>query len=190
MNFINLPRHRRLIKIPAIRLIGETHIGYDPVLDATMAELPYAGKKHSLIMLLPGKIGEFTSNALPSLENKLNSYTWSGLLKKMLSLEAEIEAPIFSHISHLNLTSTLRDLGLEPLFSNSDFSGINGLQDLSLGDAYQVNSITVKRSLNSKIPVHKQLRPKISFNRDFLYIVRHNPTGLILHIGKYVNPLE
>ena len=33
---------------------------------------------------------------------------------------------------------------------------------------------------------HKQ--PTVTFDRAFMYVVRHNPTGLILHIGRYLDP--
>ena len=29
---------------------------------------------------------------------------------------------------------------------------------------------------------------KVHFNRQFLYVVRHNPTGLVLYIGRYYKP--
>ena len=28
----------------------------------------------------------------------------------------------------------------------------------------------------------------VTFDRAFMYVVRHNPTGLILHIGRYLDP--
>ena len=31
---------------------------------------------------------------------------------------------------------------------------------------------------------------RLSFNRAFLYAVRHNPTGLLLMVGRYVHPVE
>ena len=35
---------------------------------------------------------------------------------------------------------------------------------------------------------NEDIHRKIVFNRAFLYAVRHNPTGLLLMIGRYVHP--
>ena len=61
MEFINLPRARRLIPVPSQSWSGTFNAGYDDGLDATAVELPYKGGDLSLILILPGKISEFVT---------------------------------------------------------------------------------------------------------------------------------
>lgn len=39
-----------------------------------------------------------------------------------------------------------------------------------------------------RIDENEQDLQKIVFNRAFLFAVRHNPTGLLLTIGRYIHP--
>ena len=59
LDFINLPRGRRLVPVPSLAWTGTFNAGYDEDLGATAVELPYRGGELSLILLLPGKISEF-----------------------------------------------------------------------------------------------------------------------------------
>ena len=59
LEFINLPRARRLIPVSSMKWSGTFKAGYDPVLDATSVEVPYSGNDLSLILILPGRISEF-----------------------------------------------------------------------------------------------------------------------------------
>ena len=47
-----------------------------------------------------------------------------------------------------------------------------------------------KRSQDTmpRIDENEQDLQKIVFNRAFLFAVRHNPTGLLLTIGRYIHP--
>ena len=59
MEFINLPRGRRLVPVPSLSWTGTFNAGYDEDLGATAVELPYQDGELSLILALPGKISEF-----------------------------------------------------------------------------------------------------------------------------------
>ena len=61
MDFINLPRSRRLVPVSSLSWTGTFNAGYDPELEATAVELPYQDGEFSLILLLPGKISEFVT---------------------------------------------------------------------------------------------------------------------------------
>ena len=61
MEFINLPRARRLVPVTALTWSGTFNAGYDPSLDTTAAEIPMTGGELSLVMMLPGKISEFVT---------------------------------------------------------------------------------------------------------------------------------
>ena len=63
MDFINLPRGRRLVPVPSLAWTGTFNAGYDEDLGATAVELPYQGGELSMILLLPGKISEFITGS-------------------------------------------------------------------------------------------------------------------------------
>merc|ERR1719412_3177175 len=125
MNFINLPvafRGRRLIQVPCGSInTKKLNAGYDPTLDATMAELPYKGGKFSLILVLPGKQTEFIAGGLSRIESRLNSTLWNGLLRRMSPHNIDFKMPFFRHrsvISHLK--DAFVEQEMESAFSQDD----------------------------------------------------------------------
>ena len=74
MNFINLPRGRRLVPVPAASLRANLNVCYHPEMDLTATEIPLArsGRDLSLILILPGKQAEFVAGGLGRLEDKIN----------------------------------------------------------------------------------------------------------------------
>ena len=74
MNFINLPRGRRLVPVPAASLKANLNACYHPEMDLTAAELPLAGNGSdlSLILILPGRQADFVAGGLGRLEDKIN----------------------------------------------------------------------------------------------------------------------
>ena len=94
MNFINLPRGRRLVPVPAASLKANLNACYHPEMDLTAAELPLAGNDSdlSLILILPGRQADFVAGGLGILEDKINlgresvqcSYVYVMLLQYIL----------------------------------------------------------------------------------------------------------
>jgi hypothetical protein len=50
-------------------------------------------------------------------------------------------------------------------------------------DLYQLPPLLALRPRQARLPDN----PRLRFDRPFLYMVRHNPTGMILHMGRF-NP--
>ena len=71
MEFINLPRARRLVPVSAQAWSGTFNAGYDPSLDTTAAEIPFTGGELSLVMMLPGKISEFVTGTIEILTTRM-----------------------------------------------------------------------------------------------------------------------
>ena len=100
----------------------------------------------------------------------------------------------------------LMDMGMEDAFSSgvANFQGVNGGNDLWLTEFSQLNQIKVsgdtplprsrrrvlsRRFLRSQNSRQLQSREyKLHFERQFMYAVRHNPSGMILQIGRYYVP--
>jgi len=228
MNFINLPRGRRLVPVPAASLRANLRVCYHPEMDLTAAELPLAsGGDFSLILILPGKRAEFVAGGLGQLEHKMNLENWNTLMRSLHPVNVDLKLPLFSHRSAIELNDTLAAMGVKDAFnSTADFSGINGGRDLRLSSFQQLTEFVIdegghaevaaaeeevkKRSLWRLFDFNNGRRKRgksgrqheqedddddhdehfyeIHFNRQFLYVVRHNPTGLLVYIGRYYQP--
>ena len=204
MEFINLPRSRRLVSTPSLEWTDQFKVGYEKDLDATAVEIPYADNDISLILLLPGKVSEFVVNGLDDIERKLDTKSWEQLLRTFVIRNLEMHVPLIKTHSVINMNETLISLGLKDSFSDeADFSGINGAKDLKLSSFFQVNEFALekftskRRKRNTSDKVLSFLRSQrqaetyqLHFERQFMYVVRHNPTGLLLFIGRYQHPDE
>lgn len=58
-------------------------------------------------------------------------------------------------------------------------------RNLPIYDDHEHWTTNVQEQLVSKTQVED--RPRLKLDQPFLYFVRHNPTGLILHMGRF-NP--
>ena len=104
INFINLPRGRRLVSVPGALLNGQSLMaGYHPVVDATSVELPYSHPDLSLILVLPGKPKEFVIGGLKKLEEKLSAENLVGLTRNLSHLPVDIKVPTFHHTATMDL---------------------------------------------------------------------------------------
>ena len=180
-------------------------------MDVTATEIPYTNNELSLILLLPGKQTEFVAGGLKHLEDKLNVRNWNSLMKCFVPLNIDLQLPVFSHRSQLELKQTLLGLGIVNAFkkANANFRGINGVSDLYLSSFAQISEFVLDHGELENKEQNKQRSAKIlmdilsnrqarqnenvyrmQFNRQFLYLVRHNPSGAILHIGRYYQPAE
>ena len=243
MNFINLPRGRRLVPVPAATAkFDSLSAAYHSQLDVTAAEVPFEGGDLSLILILPGKQSEFIAGGLGRMEGKLDVEAWNSLMKSFQPLKADLKLPMFRHRSPIELKDTFVQMGVSSAFDkqSADFSGVNGGRDLFLTSFQQLTEFAVdgrdvelietkKRSARSRSrrspwslfgtssrrrkrknrqqdedhhhhhhhphpdPGHgdgsdDEPEYRLHFNRQFLYVLRHNPTGLVLFIGRYYQP--
>ena len=92
---------------------------------------------------------------------------------------------------------TLIELGMENSFQReaADFSGINGHRGLSVSTFQQLTNFRlVGETANEETPESAGTeagdpgRFTMSFERQFLFVVRHKSTGLLTTIGRYYKP--
>ncbi|KAI5706936.1 hypothetical protein M8J75_012717 [Diaphorina citri] len=171
----------------------------------------------SSVYVLPGQQGQVApGDGLARLEQRLieTSYRrggWSRLLRSLLKRPGlELQLPRFSHRSVLNVTATLQRMGLKDVntFSTCAEENIGARHHI---ETFPVSAQRVGRAetfpatppdssdiLGSDTYGHLPLNlrprqgripdaPRLRFDRPFLYLVRHNPTGMILYMGRF-NP--
>ena len=141
----------------------------------------------------------------------MNEKTWEGLMRSFVPQQLELEVPHISSHSVLNLNQSFASLGLQSSFSDqADFSGISGGKNLRISSFLQANKFQFEdnsrqrreadvvearvekvdsvRSLLLRRQTRQNQVYQLSFEREFMYVVRHNPTGLIVYIGRFHQP--
>ncbi|NLO90498.1 MAG: serpin family protein [Elusimicrobia bacterium] len=163
---------------------------------AQVLELPYKGGEASLLVALPEK-----GKTLGELEKAMNSELlgqWQAALK---SREVNVYLPKFKAATFIDLIDALKPLGLNaPFGPSADFSAISAEGGLFISKALQkafveVNEEGTEAAATTAITFSKTAmigdanRP-VYFRADhpFLYILRHNPTGAILFMGRVDDP--
>jgi serpin B len=156
--------------------------------------LPYAGGDLSMVVLLPEN-----PDGLSALETELSAEKLGRWINALSSSEMRVHFPKFRAESSLNLPQTMQALGMIDAFSPSraDFSGMTALNDLFISDAMhkafvEVNEEGTEAAAATGIVMKVRSTPVSppSFRADhpFLYLVRHDPTGTILFMGRMSDP--
>ncbi len=163
-----------------------------------LLELPYAGGDFSMIVLLPDEI-----EGLPKLESQLNSEAlqrWTSALRKRG--DVRVTLPRFRTTREFQLNNALAGLGMSTAFNPdlADFSGMNGNRELFISAVLHkafvdVNEEGTEAAAATGVVVGVRSAPADEppvFRADhpFLFLIRDTRSGVILFLGRVVNPLE
>jgi serpin B len=163
-------------------------------------ELPYAGGKLSMVVLLPTKV-----DGLAALEKSLSKERLKNWLASMSKQKVEVYLPRFRMTRTLSLGDTLAGMGMPDAFDQdrADFRGISNSGpplhiSLVLHRAFvevqeagtEASAATlVEMSMAMAPPPGIEVRPPV-FRADhpFLFLIRENRTGSILFMGRVTDP--
>ncbi|NWI57841.1 OVALX protein, partial [Calyptomena viridis] len=157
-------------------------------------ELPYATGELSLVVLLPDDV-----SGLEQLENKINFEKlteWTSL-SVMEKKRVKVYLPRMKLEEKYNLTSVLTALGMADLFSPvANLSGISSAERLKVSEAIHEASMEVteegtEAADSSVVTGDIQHSPEFEeFRADhpFLFLIKHNPSNMILFFGRYYSP--
>src|SRR5262249_22279470 len=142
--------------------------------DSQMLEVPYKGKRLSMLILLPAKGG-----TLASLETKLTPYNLARWLEDMTSRKVILTLPKFKLTAEFELKKTLSAMGMPTPFdmNRADFPGINGRKDLYIYEVVHkafvdVNELGTEAAAATAVVIReKSLPPRISVDRPFLFLL-------------------
>ncbi|NWQ67663.1 OVALX protein, partial [Neopipo cinnamomea] len=157
-------------------------------------ELPYASGELSLLVLLPDDISD-----LEQLENKisfdkLTEWTSSSVMEKK---RVKMYLPRMKIEEKYNLTSVLTALGMIDLFSPSaNLSGISSAESLKISEAIHEAYMEVTEEgteVTGSAVVTEDIQDFSEFeefraDHPFLFLIRHNPSNMILFFGRYCSP--
>ncbi|MGB7538042.1 MAG: serpin family protein [Anaerolineales bacterium] len=156
-------------------------------------ELPYAGWQLSMLILLPDE-GDFEA-----VQARLDSGFIDGVVSGLQSGEVLLAMPKFKFEWSLGLVDGLKALGMRDAFDPeaADLSGMDGQRDLYITDilhkAYvAVDETGTEAAAATTVIVGTASMPaepiEFKIDRPFFFLIRDNPTGTILFLGRVTNP--
>ncbi|GAB5582759.1 glia-derived nexin [Prionailurus iriomotensis] len=149
-------------------------------------ELPYHGDTLSMFIAAPYE-KEVPLSALTNILDAQLISQWKGNMTRQLRLLV-LPKRMFSLESEVNLRRPLENLGMTDMFkpNQADFSSLSDEEALYVSQALQkvkieVNESGTVASSSTAIIVSARMAPEeIIMDRPFLFVVRHNPTGMTL----------
>jgi len=159
-----------------------------------LLELPYAGDRISMLVLLPAE-----GSDLADLEAGLsagNLATWASRMQPTRFRSVEI--PRFASSTRLGLRDALNRLGISLAFTpNADFSGMTPSRPAWIDDVFHEARVRIDEEgtlaagstavVISKGPVIREA-DLFRADRPFIYIIRDRRTGIVLFLGRLIDP--
>jgi serpin B len=171
-----------------------TGLSYMDGNDFQAVSLPYLSTDFSMLVLVPDE-GQFTA-----FESTLDANSLLTIIGQMQSNQVALQMPKFDFEMATNANDALAELGMGEIFDPdaADFSGITEEDQLYVTSVLHKATITVDESgteaaaATAVIMGIKSAMPEepisLVIDRPFLFLIRHEPTGTILFMGRVVEP--
>ncbi|HPC21356.1 MAG TPA: serpin family protein, partial [Phycisphaerae bacterium] len=180
------------VNAPLMHQTGE--FGYLEQPDFQALDLPYAGNRLRMTILLPRKY-----DGLPELEKKLTPEALAGWLGQLSEQKVQVALPKFKLTSEFRLDDALRELGMRLAFrvGAADFSGMDGTQELYIGAVLHKAYVDVNEEgteaagatgVVMKMRATPGPPPVFRADHPFLFLIRDVQSGSILFLGRLANP--
>ena len=167
--------------------------------DIQALELPYAGEKFSMVVLLP------RSPDLAALEKDLTAGKLDQYLSGLSSMKVDVTLPKFKAEAGFVLNEKLEALGMPDAFDQNlaDFRGMDGKKDLYIG--YVIHKAFVEVDENGseaaaatavvmdildRGPMDEPPPKVFRADHPFIFLIRDNETGSILFMGRVMDPAQ
>jgi serpin B len=155
--------------------------------------MPYAGDSLSMVVLLPRTI-----DGLKGLEDMLSAEELTSRLDGIRKREVRVCIPKFTMTAQFELAKTLGAMGMPEAFSGAaDFSGMTGGRDLYISAVVhkafvEVNEEGTEAAAATGVAMRLTAAPAppplFRADHPFLFLIRHNPSGSILFLGRITRP--
>ncbi len=184
-------------KIKAPMMYQEAKFNYMENESLQAIEMPYEGKKLSMVVLLPkNKYG------VKEIESSLDPSNLQEIISQMRMQKVKVYFPKFKLETSYDLKDVLMSMGMTDAFGNADFSGMDGTTDLRISKVIHKAYIDVNEkgteaaavtavvmvltcSLNSqppKIPIFRA-------DHTFVFFIIDRSNDAILFMGRITNPM-
>jgi serpin B len=172
-----------------------SRFGYAETPSAQVLEMRYAGTEIAFDILLPKIL-----TGLPDLEKSLTPENLTGWLGSLASRNVELSLPKFRAESAFSLGKALSTMGMPTAFTGkADFSGIDPKRGLAISEvvhkafvdvAEQGTEAAAATGITMRATAVRRPEQAVVFRADhpFLFLIRDTQTGVVLFIGRLMNP--
>ena len=179
------------VTVPMMHSSGR--FGFAATEDVDLLELPYAGDRLSMVVLLPKEIA-----GLAALEQSLSTENLEGWLGKLREETTRVQLPRFKLDSRFDLAKTLEAMGMTDAFNarKADFSGMTGRRDLYIGmvihqAAIEVHEEGTEAAAATAVRMKRGAGPPVFVaDHPFLFLIRDRESGSVLFMGRVMNPKQ
>ena len=166
--------------------------------DFQAAEIPYKGKRMSMIVLLPEDV-----DGLPKLEKQLTTQSlkeWLAELDERPSQETELHMPKYKLETSYDLVPACTKLGMKDAFDTTgkaDFRGmgwpkgelwISQIKHKAFVEVNEEGTEAAAATAVEMATLSVRHYPVFRADHPFIFVIRENTTGSILFMGKLVDP--
>ncbi len=190
-------------KIQVPQMFDEKYLKYGETPRAQFIEMPYQGKKvgeasdYSMVIVLPKQ-----KSSLVALEKSITAQVWDKMINGMKGEDVYVTMPKWEvRSAAMPLKAALERLGMNDAFiqDQADFSGMTGQKNIFISEVVQKTFVRVdeKGTEAAAVTVVDAAeggagpinQPKnFRADRPFLYAIRNMKTGMILFVGRMVDP--
>jgi len=190
------PFHVDADRTVPVELMHQQHeFAYMETDDMQAVELPYAGQRLSMVVLLPKKV-----DGLAALEKQLTAEMINRWVEQLRGREVELSLPKFTMTCQFELAATLQAMGMTDAFSGkADFSGISTAEGMAISKVIHKAFVEVNEEgteaaaatavLMGPTGAFRKPAPPVVFRADhpFVFMIRDRETGVILFVGRMVD---
>jgi serpin B len=181
----------KTVQVPMMQI--QSKFAYAETDDLQVLSMPYKGQRMSMLVLLP-------KNDIGSLEKSINIENLQDWKTNLEEQKVMLFIPKFKLETTYGLSESMMDLGMKKAFDgDADLSGISDEKPLFVGFAIHKAFVDVNEegteaaaataigvmteSISPPIPIFKADHP-------FIFLIQDDETGLILFMGKVVDPTK
>jgi serpin B len=179
------------VKVPMMNTLA--HFNYSSNNDLQVLQMPYKGNKLSMLVLLP------KNNDIQSLEQKLSATNLNEWKSKLTPKQVQVSMPKFTLNTKYALVDNFKGMGISSAFNPdvADFSGMDGTKNLYITGIFHQAFVAVDEkgteaaaATGITIGTTSMPPPPEIFRADhpFVFLIQDDRTGLILFMGKVVDP--
>ncbi len=184
-------------KIKTRMMYQAAKFGYTETADMQALKMPYKGDDLSMVVLLPKK-----QAGMAKLEKSLTAGNIDLWVKRLgRPRKVMVYFPRFKMEYKMKMKPILSKMGMPEAFSTmkADFSGMTGSRDLHIDNVYHKAFVKVDEkgteaaAATAVVMMGRSARPRplvFKADRPFLFLIRHEKTGMILFLGRVTEPKE
>lgn len=158
--------------------------------DHVAVKMEYKSGKSSMYLIMP------TKRPINQFVKQMNATAVDAIISRLKFDQVKLLVPRFDIASPINLVPTLAKMGMTlPFGRNADFSDMTRKMKpgLFIGQAVQKCAVTVnetgtRAAAATGISMFKGKPSEVRFDRPFVFLIRHNPTGELLFTGVVCEP--